>query len=389
MRIWKEHLAPRKHILAAAALGLAAAAAALYIAYTVGQYATELTPDEANYIAAARRLVDEHVYSYWGEGPDAYVSPGYPLFLALCYSLFGAGPVLVWARVLQCLMAGGTAAMTVLLGRAITGRSGAGITAGLLVLCNGGYYFLSRLMLTETLYFFLMLLSFLLLLRAEGRGTPFAFALAGLAFGCAVMVRSLVVIMLPFLALPRLLRRRRDCSVPLMPLLWFFLGFLLPCLPWWLRNLLSLHRLIFWASQTNPVFGGLNENPVGMGYRDPGTYWGNFKLFIEFIRNDPKGMLSWMTLEKFRIIFLSDVVMPEAAITDTARNMCFSLGICGASLALVPRRTRLYALPFWAYLLPMAVSVPSFRYAYQYLLLLAVFSGWLLVSAWDAIRSKK
>ncbi|MBR1660567.1 MAG: glycosyltransferase family 39 protein [Oscillospiraceae bacterium] len=387
MGAWNKIVWPRVHWIAAAGLGLLAALAALYIAYTVGQYATELSPDETNYISMARRLVDEGVYSFWGKGPDAYVSPGYPLFLALCAALFGEGS-LTAARVLQCLMAGGTAALTVLLGRKLTGRTAAGVIAGVLIVCNGGYYFLSRLILTETLYFFLMMLSLLLLLRAEEKNALWRFALAGGVFGCAVMVRSLVVIILPFLALPRVLRWRKDKSVSLKPILWFFAGFLIPCLPWWLRNLVTLHKLIFWAAQTNPVFGGLHEDPEHLGYHDPGTYLGNFKLFIEFFRNDPKGMLSWMTQEKFRIIFLSDVVMPEAAITDTARNMTVSLGLCGAALGFACRRTRLQSLPFWAYLLPIFISVPSFRYAYQYLLLLAVFSGWLLTRAWDAIRER-
>ena len=379
----------RRTELTAIGLSLAAFASALYIAYSVGQYATELSPDEGNYIAMAERLLAEHVYSFWGEGPDAYVSPGYPLFLTLCFALFGCGPRgLAVVRVLQCALAGVTVYLTFRLGRALTKRGAAGLTAALLVACNGGFYFFSRMILTETLYFFLMLLSFVLITWARESNGSLRFLAAGLCFGAAVMVRSLIVVVLPFLALPRLVQRRRDRSISLMPIWMFFAGFLVLCLPWWLRNAISLHRLVLWATQTNPVYAGIAADPVALGLSDPGSYLGNFRLLLGLLIQDPMGTLRWLSFEKFRIIFLSDVVMPKQIISEIVRNLTVNVGLCGAALGFAARRTRLATLPFWVYFLCIFFSVPSFRYAYQYLPILAIFAAWLLTAAQDAITCR-
>lgn len=388
MRFWRESVQPRLPLLAAVLLSLAATGLAFQYAYLLRAY-TELTPDEGNYLATARRLLSDHVFSFWGSGPDAYVSPGYPMFLAACFAVFGSGERGVAAvRVLQCLLSGGTVVLTFLLGRALTKRNAAGLIAAALVCCNCGFSIYPRMLLTESLYFFLMPLSFLLFAQAEEKDAPVRFAAAGLAFGAAVMVRSLVVSALPFLLLPRLLRRRRDRSCSLRPVWLFLAGFLLPCLPWWIRNLVTLHRLVLWATQTNPFYAGLAPDVAAAGLEDPGTYLGNFRLLFRLLAQDPVGTLSWMSLGKFRIIFMSADWAPHQAVSDLARNLTVCLGLSGAVLALASRRTRLRSLPFWAYFLCIFFSVPVSRYAYQYLLLLAIFAGWLLVAAWERIRRR-
>ena len=54
-----------------------------------GRFSESYSPDEGHYIAMAQRLLTEGYYSYWGGAPDAYVSPGYPIFLTLCMAVFG------------------------------------------------------------------------------------------------------------------------------------------------------------------------------------------------------------------------------------------------------------------------------------------------------------
>ena len=57
-----------------------------------GRFSESYSPDEGHYIAMAQRLLTEGYYSYWGGAPDAYVSPGYPIFLTLCMAVFWDRP---------------------------------------------------------------------------------------------------------------------------------------------------------------------------------------------------------------------------------------------------------------------------------------------------------
>ena len=269
----------------------------------------------------------------------------------------------------------------------LTGRDGAGLIAAALIFLNGGFYVYPRMMLTESLYFFLMMVSFVLLAEAERHERPTLSFWGGLVFGCAVMVRSLVVVTLPFLLLPRLFRHRRDRSVSLRPVLLMFIGFLIPCVPWWIRNIVTLHRLVFWATQTNPVYAGLSPDPVADGLTDPGSYAGNFRLLFGLLKKHPRATLSWMTFGKFNIIFMNNDAWPMQILTEIVRNITVCLGFAGAVLALFTREARRYALPFWAYFLCILFSVPVVRYSFQYLFLLAVFAGWLLGKTWERIRN--
>lgn len=388
MRSWKETVVPRLPLLIAIGMGIAATCYAVwYVQYWV--WYTDLSPDEGNYIATAQRLLSDHIFSFWGHGPDAYVSPGYPLFLAFFFALFGSGIRGIYAvRYTQCVLAGATVFLTYLLGKTLTRRDSVGLIAAALILLSGGYYPYPRMMLTETLYFFLMMLSFLLAAYAEERDSPTLSLWAGVVFGITVMVRSLVVATLPFLILPRLLRHRRDRSCSLRPVRLFLAGFLIPCLPWWIRNVVTMHRLILWATQTNPFFAGLAPDVEAAGLQDPGTYLGNFRLLFHLLTTNPRATLSWMTFGKFRILFMSDDLVPMQTLSEITRNFAVYLGLPGAVLAFLSPRTRLRSLPFWIYFICIFFSVPTSRYCFQYLLLLSIFAGWLVTEAWERIRSR-
>ena len=380
-------VASRLPLLFAFLMSLAAARFA-YLSVDGADPAAGLSFDETNYIATAERLLTDRVFSFWGDGPDAYVSPGYPVFLTIVFALFGTGIRGITAvRLLQCLMTGATVFLTYRLGRTLTGRDACGLIAASLVFLNGGFYVYARMILTETLYFFLMMLSFVLLAEAEKRERPPLFFWGGLAFGCAVMVRSLVAVTLPFLLLPRLIRHCRDRSGSLRPVLLMLAGFLIPCVPWWIRNVITLRRLVFWATQTNPVYAGLSPDPVADGLADPGTYAGNFRLLFGLLKERPRATLSWMTFGKFNIIFMNNDAWPMQILTEIVRNVTVVLGFSGVALALFTREARRYAVPFCVYFICILFSVPVVRYSFQYLLLLAVFAGWLLGKAWERIRA--
>mgnify|MGYP002624541630 CR=1 FL=1 len=348
------------------------------------------SPDAQNYIAMAQRLVEEGVYSFWGNGPDAYVTPGYPLFLAGCMALFGTGEQGILAvRVLQCLLAAATVLLTYLLGRRVTGSGVVGLIAAALLTGNVPYYYYSQRVLTETLYFFTMVVFFLAFVAAREKGGWARHLVAGMLLAVSVLVRPQLVILVPFLYLPHLWKHRRDWKAAWIPLLCFLGGFVAVCLPWWVRNLVTLHRFVPLATQTNPIFAGLAPDVYGMGLKNPGSLLGNVALFFQLLGENFVGTLNWMTLGKFQVIFLTDFTYSPIVLTAVVKDITLYLGLFGGLLALFTRKGRRYAVLFWIYFLSAFLFVPTSRYSLQYYPLMAIFAGWLLVTAFTAVRRRE
>lgn len=367
-----------KTVCLAALCGLAFAYCA-YNIVTIARYSESYSPDEGNYLAMARRLLQEHTYSFWGLGPDAYVSPGYPLFLAGCMAVFGTD-----AQGVDCIkfVQAGLVALTVLLvflqGYLLTKKYSVGIVAAALLACNGSYPFYSRRLLTEVLFVFTMMLFFVVLTLALQREKWWLHLLAGALLCVAVFVRPLLVVVLPVAYLPLLVKYWRQWRKFFLPFGLFLLGFVLVGLPWWVRNLVTLHKFIFLATQTNPLFAGLAEDPAALGLEDPGSFTGNIALFFQLLFTRPVETIRWMLVQKFDINFMRSVTEIQylPTITTFVKNVTLFLGLLGALRALFSHKLVWPALTFFLYFLSIFAFVPSSRYALQYLPLLAVFAGY-------------
>ena len=172
--------------------------------------------DDADYDAIARGLAGPaHVYQ------NTWFPPGYPLFLALIYSL--AGPVKMAAvRLVQAALSAATCWVTYAIGRNAFGTAAGRVAAVLLALYPGHVYMAWRLM-AETLFTLLVALAVLEVQRAVARrgaaaGTDWpalrAAAGAGAALGAATLVKSNLILVVPLLvlwlaaAIPGAARRR-------------------------------------------------------------------------------------------------------------------------------------------------------------------------------------
>lgn len=352
--------------------------------YHFGFYNTDYWPDEGRYIDMARRILTEHVYSYWGEGPDAYVSFGFPLFLAAGMAVFGTDlNGLLCIKVLQCLLAAATVFLTFLLGKLLTKRYSVGLIASAMIAFNPTYYLYTSRLLTETFYFFSMMLFFVVFLWAYQGEKLWRYALAGALFALTIMIRPLIVVTLPFLFLPSLVNNWKRWRAFFTPVLLFLAGFVVVCLPWWIRNLVTLGQFIPLATQTNPIYAGLAPNPDAMGLTDPGSFMGNLKLLFQLILEDPVGTLHWMTFGKFNIFFMEQVAMTPETISTFVQSFTVWLGLFGALRTLFTRRYWGPALVFWVYLAASFLFIPVQRYTLQYLPLMAIFAGYLLFTSFS------
>ncbi len=173
--------------------------------------------------------------------------PLYPTFLALIYLIFGAGEHRFFvARLVQAVLAASMAPLTYAVGRRLLGQEKVGVIAAWVAALYPMFVIYPLALATENLFFVLVLLSVLALLRAKeglAAGGSFWrkarwFALSGLLLGLTCLTRSVVQIFVLLTAawVWIFLKERRLALV--------MLGMaLLTISPWIIRNTLLYEQL--------------------------------------------------------------------------------------------------------------------------------------------------
>lgn len=362
-----------------------------------------LAGDAANYDAMVHRLLAGKGYGYWPEGPDAYVTPGFPVFLAGLYALFGPEPSPLGAvRAAQAVLGAATAAAFALLGRRLAGPV-AGWTTGALVATYPPFVWSTAAILTEVLALFAF--SFFLLAHQAFWESPSRAKglVAGALLGAAALVRppfALLLVVLPAArALERLLNRWA-----LAPAIratggyaWLAAGFCLAMLPWWVRNAVTLHQVVLFATQAaNPILGGVDPY-----FRNPAVFNGigrheqlraAVRLTAEGFRAEPWLYLKWFTVGKLWYTFgepYAGGVDNRGFLAALAQPLHWAtVGLGASGLLLVRRQRRLLPVAASALALTLAqlAFIPQYRYAYPVMALLAVLTGALVARAASTLQ---
>ncbi|MGD8825052.1 MAG: glycosyltransferase family 39 protein [Myxococcales bacterium] len=132
-------------------------------------------------------------------GPwETFTPCGYPVFLALMYSMGGSA---VLAGILQALMGGLCAALTHRIALRIWPGGVAPLAAGIATASHLPLVFYTGFLLTEAPSALLVVLVTWLLLRAVERKRAAGYLLAGLCFGVAVVVRPNLILFYPLIPL--------------------------------------------------------------------------------------------------------------------------------------------------------------------------------------------
>ena len=167
--------------------------------------------------------------------PTAKKAPGYPLFLALVFRIFGYDlePVLFIQAILD--------AFSVLLvygvGAQVGGRR-TGLIAAVVSTIYYPYWFWAGFCLAETLLVFLTLLSFFCLHRWLGRPSWWTGLCAGLSAGFTILTKALLLPLIPFYLVGGWITQRRvwPLKVRGQGSVGVVVGLLLVLAPWMVRN---------------------------------------------------------------------------------------------------------------------------------------------------------
>jgi 4-amino-4-deoxy-L-arabinose transferase-like glycosyltransferase len=195
--------------------------------------------DSVRYTRVALNLLAGNGYAEWGTHLTAFVPPGYPLFLAGCYGLFGVHPLLV--KILQAVLGGFLPWIVFAMGRRLV-RERTALTASAVTAVYPELVVLTGYLYTETFFILLECLFFLFLIEAHRTNRVRDWTVSGIFLGLGMLVRSLLLFFPPFLFLAcaanRPLRTRLK-GIVLMSLVGYAL-----LLPWTVRNAIVFHRLI-------------------------------------------------------------------------------------------------------------------------------------------------
>ncbi|MCG2705294.1 MAG: glycosyltransferase family 39 protein, partial [Candidatus Omnitrophica bacterium] len=186
--------------------------------------------DSARYTKYAMGLLTNNSFSNFG----ALTVPGYPVFLAVVYSLFGIKPWLI--LLLQILMDTGIAIIVYFIAKDVFQSKKIALISAFLYSINFLSAYYSIRLLTEILFTFLFTLSILFFIKGLKKNKLSVFALAGLFAALATLVRPIAQYF-PAVFLIILMLNGTTISQKLRNIAVLLLVFCAVISPWQLRNL--------------------------------------------------------------------------------------------------------------------------------------------------------
>jgi 4-amino-4-deoxy-L-arabinose transferase-like glycosyltransferase len=219
--------------------------------------------DTPMYDDIATSLLAGRGFALAGE-PTAFRAPGYPLFLAGLYWLFGAGNHLA-VQLVQAGLGALTALAVAAIGRELGGARVAWL-AGWVVALHPNLVFWTGYLLEENLFVPVFVVAFCLLLRAGRQESARPFALAGLATGAHQLTRPAALAFVAAVPLWLWLSRRARGRAVAVPLATLFLSTALVLAPWTLRNQVVFHRFVpICTCGAGVLWHGTRWDEVGRG----------------------------------------------------------------------------------------------------------------------------
>jgi 4-amino-4-deoxy-L-arabinose transferase-like glycosyltransferase len=178
----------------------------------------------------------------------AFHPPGYPLFLAGCYALFGPRPMA--AGVAQAALGTLTCLVIFLLARRAFDDERTGLIAAAIAAVYPFFVFYSSLLLSENLFNLLLVAGVWLLLEAARDLRMRTAALAGIVLGLGTLTRASLVGFVPCAApFWWLLTRQRGRGRPLFVYGVVMVAAFAALCPWAVRNYLRTGHFVFTALQ--------------------------------------------------------------------------------------------------------------------------------------------
>ncbi len=375
----------------------------LYVWHRTGVY---MYGDMLRYNQMARHVVLDG-YLGFGSKPDAFVTPLYPLFVALMFklSMILHGQLLPQTRLVhEVFLAQQVLSLVGIVAAYETAALLAGRWAGLAAAVLSVLYlpdgFIGVMLLTEAVFIPLLLCTFWAFVYAQRSGNRWFYGLTGALLALTTLARPTVLpLFAVFVFCDWLLRRKRGANgwrrLAVSGAFWLDNVLQLVCLlvvmaPWWIRNAIDFHRFIPLDTEAgNPMLAGASPyNRVGINtliamsralHESQQTFaihyilsgfTHHFLLYAGWFLFGKLPYLLWLPYE-YQYIF-AFVLFHRALVI---------VGAIAMFAGLVERRARAVALSALAMLAIQLAFLPLPRYGYPvvvvWMVLIPVAASWL------------
>ena len=219
--------------------------------------------DENVYSNMALSILYEHEFSEIKGQPTAYITPLYPIFLSIIYSIFGHSIFAV--KLVQALVGALTCFVIYLIAKEVVGKPIALLSFFLMAI---HHFFISygTLILSENLFIFLVALSVLYLVRFYKNPCCLNASFFGLFCSLATLTRSAYFLFFPFsIFFLFFMVKRMGLEYKLITrlIISMFLCFIIPISIWTARNFLVFGKVIPLGTEAGIVLYAAYNPPEG------------------------------------------------------------------------------------------------------------------------------
>jgi 4-amino-4-deoxy-L-arabinose transferase-like glycosyltransferase len=354
------------------------------------------THDELGYATMARQFIARGVFGYYSTSPNAYTTPGYPLFVTGVFKLadvFGASPAaeLATLRVAQMLLGVLVVWFAFELGRRLFDARVGLLAAAVAAIYPSSLTAQGRI-LTEALFTALLLGCLLVAVVVRQRRSWQWHVLLGTLLAVLVLVRPTAALLgVVFYAID--LAETRDWRFAMSSLV-ALLAFCLVMSPWWVRNRIVLHETVVLSSEGgDPFLRGTDPwdtydliGPSIVAGVAPGDMArvGLARLKAG-LREHPAEYIEWYTVGKWWYMWGTPWYQTWGS-EIVHWSFVLLLGWIGVIAGLFDRRARLLAWTVLVTTLVQLAFIPLTRYMYPLAPVTMVLAAWILVAGWDRWR---
>ena len=242
--------------------------AVAFRAYGVWSHPAVLVGDADDYNQLATRLVEGRGYVNAAGMPTAWRPPAYPVFVAGIYKI--AGVDVQRATMVQVILGGLTVLMLTAVAAMILGWPRA-LIAGAIAAVYPAFVWLPRLLFSENLSLFLMLVSLGTIILYLHTSRMIWIILFGVLCALNTLVRSGNLVLPIIVAIGLLILHWRNWKQLAAPLLVMAVVFVVTLLPWTIRNYRVFHHVIPVATQDGLTLYGSYWPPE----RNSRLIWGS------------------------------------------------------------------------------------------------------------------